>query len=148
MPDQKFATIARCNRDARSEPRESIASPMVPRSSTDHNIHFNNYSHSSPSHSVHHSPRYSAGYSPISERASMSSGTSGNFPRPQREPSSSGQESGGNLPGYAREVRDPPPYTMTRENRHLIYRGPMFQHSRPKKGSGDISAPSLRESSV
>lgn len=148
MSDQKYATIARGNRDARSEPRESIAPPMVPRSSTDHNIHFNNYSHSSPSHPGHHSPRYSAGYSPISERGSISSGGSGNFPRPQWEPSSGGEEPLGNLPLYAREARAPPPYSLNRENRHVIYRGPMFQHSRPKKGSGDISAPSLRESSV
>ena len=147
LTDQKYATIARGNRDARSEPREIVAPPMVPRSSTDHNIHFNNYGQASPSHSVtHHSPRYSAGYSPLSERGSLSSGGSGQLPRTQQSPSS--PESLGKLPQYARDARDPPPYSLTRENRHMTYRGPVFQHTRPKKGSGDISAPCLRESSV
>ncbi|XP_076448871.1 uncharacterized protein LOC143285455 [Babylonia areolata] len=143
VPDHKFATIARGNRDARSEPREIIAPPMVPRSSTDHSIHFSSYSQASPSHMAHPSSRYSTGYSPLSDRGSVSSSSSGHYPRPELKPSAGGKDSP-SLPLYARDERDTQ-YSLTRENRHQIYRGPMFQ--RPKK-SGDISAPSLRESSV
>ena len=146
MSDHKFATIARGNRDARSEPREIVAPPMVPRSSTDHSIHFNNYGQPSPSHVVHHSPRYSTGYSPLTDRSSVSSGLSGHYSRPEWTPSSSSQDSPSNVPLYARQEEDSQ-YSLSRENRHQIYRGPLFQHNRPKK-TNDISAPSLRESSV
>lgn len=144
VSDLKFATIARGNRDARSEPREIITPPMVPRSSTDHSIHFSSYSQASPSHMAHPSSRYSTGYSPLSDRGSLSSGSSGHYPRPELKPNGGGKDSPSNVPLYARDERDSQ-YSLTKENRCQIYRGPMFQ--RPKK-SGDISAPSLRESSV
>lgn len=48
-------------------------------------------------------------------------------------------------PLYAREPAMP---TGVRESRHNIYRGPMFQASRPKNKTSDISVPHLRESSV
>ncbi|KAK7113174.1 hypothetical protein V1264_012513 [Littorina saxatilis] len=157
LGDHKFATIGPC-RDARSEPRDVMAAPMVPRSSTDHSIHFSGYGRSSPSHVLRQSPRHSTGYSSLTDRTSLSSGGSPAYSRTQWDRdspthsrtqwdrASPTHDAIGNVPLYARENRDPNLFSANKG--HGIYRGPMFQHSRPKKGTGDIAPPSLRESSV
>lgn len=146
LSDQyKFATIARGNRDTRSEPRDPIPPPMVPRSATDHNIQFNNFTNLSPSHLAQQTQRSLAPasrYSPQSDRMSYSSGSSG-YPRSEWDRFPAERDAVPGAPLYA-SARD---QAMMRENRTHIYRGPLFQHHRPKKSSG-AEAPSLRESSV
>ncbi|KAK7506620.1 hypothetical protein BaRGS_00002095 [Batillaria attramentaria] len=148
LADQKFATIARGNRDARSEPRDPIAPPMVPRSATDHNIKFSSYGNYSPSHLSQQAQRSLAvgsRYSPQSDRTSFSSG-SGGYPRSEwdrdhRYPAE--RDSVPVAPLYASRDQS----SSVRENRTHIYRGPMFQLHRPRK-TNESDAPSLRESSV
>lgn len=145
MPDQKFATIARGNRDMRSERREPIAPPMVPRSSTDYNILYHS-NLTSPSLALSSAQRYSghSGFSPPADRLSMSS-SSGSYGKSSLE-DRYGIERSVVLSGPQYAIREPT--MVVRENRSQIYRGPMFQHSRPKKAADDITAPHLRESSV
>lgn len=129
--DQKFYTIARGNRDSRSEPRDMP--PMVPRSSTDHSLHF--HSRASPIH-LAHSPHLSA-YTPL------------NAPGPGTSPAwGKGVEPVNNVPLYASEAREEEAYVGT--GRHTVYRGPMFQRPARRASSnvGALPTPDLRESSV
>jgi hypothetical protein len=132
--DQKFYTIARGNRDARSEPRDMPVPPMVPRSSTDHSLHF--HSHTSPNH-LAHSPPLSA-YAPLNAPGAVSPAHSWG----------KGSEPVNNMPLYACEAREEKGYVI--QSRHTVYRGPMFQRP-PRRASsnvGNIPTPDLRESSV
>lgn len=142
LDQQKFATIARGNRDARSEPRDVIVPPMVPRSATDHNIQFANRNFSSPTHLSQQTQRSLVPvtrHSPQSDRTSFSGGRS-----EWDRIISSERDSVQSAPLYT--VRDHS--NSMRVARPPIYRGPMFQARRPRKSNEAEAAPSLRESSV